>query len=95
MGATNRQGERIKKGYTMTTSVTFTTPNTGVCLSSDGKKTYAFVLPDFCECPDNQIRGNICKHLIAARAKVSEETNIPPKEPEGFEQRLVQKDLVL
>jgi len=72
MGQVSMQAKRILKGYDMMSNVTFTTPNTGVVKSSDGTKEYHFILPDTCECPDNQIRQRICKHLVAARAKANE-----------------------
>lgn len=87
MAQVTTQAKRIIKGYDMTTNVKFTTPNTGTVLSSDGTKEYHFILPDTCECPDNQIRQRICKHLIAAKAKQNE-----PKIPElPLENNLIDK----
>jgi len=59
---------RVTKASTIT-SITFTTPTTGVCKSADGKREYQFSLPDFCECPDCQIRNNRCKHLVACQKR--------------------------
>jgi len=78
---------RVTKSSTVT-KITFTTDTTGICLSSDGSKEYHFALPDFCECPDNQFRGNTCKHLIAAKQKANGNIELPP------ESGLVQKELL-
>ena len=40
--------------------------------SSSGKKTYIVDINTIsCECPDNQIRGRKCKHIIAAEMYIS------------------------
>lgn len=78
---------RVAKASTVT-SITFTTPTTGTVKSSDGKRDYHFSLPDFCECPDNQFRGNICYHLIAAKQKADGNIELP------LENNLIQKELL-
>lgn len=82
---------RVSKASTIT-DITFTTPTTGVVKSSDGRREYHFSLPDFCECPDCQIRGNICKHLIAARQRATEQQAKEPEMP--TENGLIQTELL-
>ena len=79
---------RVTKSATIT-SITFTTSTTGIVKSADGKREYHFTLPDFCECPDNQVRGNICKHLIAVKKRASGDIEIP------LESGLIQKESLL
>jgi predicted nucleic acid-binding Zn finger protein len=85
---------RVTKASTIT-SIIFTTPTTGVCKSSDGKREYQFSLPDFCECPDCQIRNNKCKHLVAAETKANEHNRTLTTSDEMVECKdLVQSELL-
>lgn len=84
MGGVKRQESRISKAYNILDHVTVTTPTTGIVKSSDGLKDYHVVLSPLdgkhtCECPDNTIRGNICKHIIAFITKQNEPTIQEPK----------------
>lgn len=76
MAATDAGLPRIVKAASMTDGVTFTTDTTASVLSSDGVTLYWVTLsPDgkhVCNCPDNSIRGNVCKHIRATLMKQME-----------------------
>lgn len=70
VGLINQGIPRLDKAYQILDKVTITTTTNFQCLASDGVTLYSgdFV-ENICTCPDNSIRGQICKHIRAAKIK--------------------------